>query len=175
MSPDKPKLYITPETKLKDVLDTYPELERILLEISPAFAKLQNPLLRRTVARVANLKQVAQTGDIPLANLINRLRLEVGDESTYHGDLSGSESEKPDWWQESRIAKRLDARPILEAGDHPLGRVLKETQELQQNEIYELVTPFLPAPLIDKVKEQGLEAWTLEKNDQEFRTYFVRK
>lgn len=50
MSPDKPKLYITPETKLKDILDTYPELERVLLEISPAFAKLQNPLLRKTVA-----------------------------------------------------------------------------------------------------------------------------
>lgn len=124
---------------------------------------------------MANLKQVAQTGNILLADLINRLRREVGDESTYHGEKSGSESEKPDWWQESRIVKRLDARPLFDAGDHPLGRVLGETKELQQNEIYELVTPFLPAPLIDKVKEQGLEAWTLEKNTEEFRTYFVRK
>jgi len=50
-------LTITPETKLGELLERYPQLEQTLLDHSPAFAKLKNPLLRRTVAKVATLQR----------------------------------------------------------------------------------------------------------------------
>lgn len=53
------KLIITPHTKVSELLDAYPELEPILLELSPAFEKLKNPLLRKTIARFTTLKHAA--------------------------------------------------------------------------------------------------------------------
>ncbi|WP_051522439.1 DUF1858 domain-containing protein [Porphyromonas gingivicanis] len=65
------KLLITPETTVADLLEYYPGLEQRLLELSPSFAKLKNPLLRRTVARITTLRRAAQVaGLMPLIWLI---------------------------------------------------------------------------------------------------------
>ncbi len=53
------KLIITPQTKVKELLDAYPELEPVLIDMAPAFKKLRNPVLRRTIARVTSIKQAA--------------------------------------------------------------------------------------------------------------------
>lgn len=45
---------ITPETRVGELLDAYPQLEEALIRMAPAFAKPKNPLLRRTVARAGN-------------------------------------------------------------------------------------------------------------------------
>ena len=68
------KLIITPKTRVGELLDTYPELEPVLMELSPAFKKLQNPVLRKTVAKVATLQQAASLGNIPVTEVINTLR-----------------------------------------------------------------------------------------------------
>ena len=52
------KIIISPKTKVGELLDNYPDLESVLMEMSPAFEKLRNPVLRKTVARVATLQQV---------------------------------------------------------------------------------------------------------------------
>lgn len=59
------KLIITPKTKVFELLLAYPELEALLIEMAPVFKKLQNPVLRRTIARVTTLQQAAQVGEIP--------------------------------------------------------------------------------------------------------------
>ena len=50
------KLIITPKTKVAELLDAYPQLEDILIEIAPQFKKLQNPVLQKTIARVTSLQ-----------------------------------------------------------------------------------------------------------------------
>ena len=67
------KIDITPSTKVNDLLRAYPEIEDDLIRMAPPFKKLRNPFLRRTVGRVATLKQVSAVGDIPLDDLINNL------------------------------------------------------------------------------------------------------
>ena len=67
-------LPISPETTVGAMLDAYPELESVLVEMAPAFAKLRNPVVRRTVAKVATLEQAARIGGISLPALILRLR-----------------------------------------------------------------------------------------------------
>jgi len=69
---------ITPETKIGVLLDNYPQLENVLLAMAPAFKKLKNPILRKTIAKIATLRQVAQIGEVSLSDLINTLRKEVG-------------------------------------------------------------------------------------------------
>lgn len=170
------KLIITPKTKVHDLLNAYPELEELLIEMAPVFKKLKNPVLRRTIARVTTLQQAAMVGGIPVHSLVNALRNRVGQDS-----LEGIESvpggavEQPSWFNRDRIVKQLDARPIIEQGGHPLGDVLTDIRDLAAGDIYELVTPFLPAPLIERVVDQGFDAWSKKEAEDIIRTYFYKK
>lgn len=84
------------------------------------------------------------------------------------------DSSIPAWFDEAKIAKSLDARPILQAGEHPLGQVLTELNTLGQGQIYELIAPFVPAPMIDKVRELGFAAWTKDENSPLVKSYFCK-
>jgi len=59
MAPERPRIPLTPATKVADLLESWPELEEVLIAHAPAFRRLKNPVLRRTVARVATLEQAA--------------------------------------------------------------------------------------------------------------------
>lgn len=167
---------ITPETKVDALLEKYPQLENVLIEMTPAFAKLRNPVLRKTVAKLATLSQVAQIGNVSLGTLINRLRAEVGitDEVGVIEEEAGDPVTPPEWFDRSLVSKTLDAREMIEAGEHPVQKVMKEIESLEQGKIYELVTPFVPAPLIDMVKGKGFLAWSAEEGTDLVKSYFTR-
>lgn len=170
------KLIITPKTKVYELLQAYPELEDTLVEMAPVFKKLKNPVLRRTIARVTTLQQAAQVGEIPVHKLVNTLRQKVG-QDRLEGLAAGTEgqAEKPSWLKEEKIFKQLDARPIIEQGGHPLGDVLTDIRDLAPGDIYELITPFLPAPLIERVVDQGFDTWSNKEAEDRIRTYFLKK
>jgi hypothetical protein len=151
MNNTKSNFSITPEAKVGYLLDKFPQLEEVLIEMAPEFKKLRNPVLRKTIAKVASLQQIAQLGNVPLAEMINKLRSEAGiqDEISDVEDKSIESTDPPDWFDKSRVVKTFDARPMLEAGEQPVTKVLQELQELTHGQIYELTAPFLPAPLID--------------------------
>ncbi|MCX8160736.1 MAG: DUF438 domain-containing protein [Candidatus Saccharicenans sp.] len=65
------------KTSLYSLLKEYPFLLDFLVGLSPAFEKLKNPILRKTVARLATLKQVSEEGKIPLDELIARIEGEI--------------------------------------------------------------------------------------------------
>ena len=60
----KNELIITPKTKVLQVIEAYPQLEEVLIGYVPAFVKLKNPILRKTVARIATLQQAAAIGNV---------------------------------------------------------------------------------------------------------------
>ena len=172
---DKEKAMITPDMKISELLENYPELEEALVEAVPAYEKLINPLLRNTVARITSLRQLAEIGKVDLGELINQLRQQAGISEQFETDeeLAKDNSGKPKWVDESKIVKKLDARAMLAEGGHPVGVVLEELQDLKGDEIYMLITPFLPQPLLDRVKEEGFKVWS-ETVGKEYRSYFVR-
>jgi hypothetical protein len=167
-------LIITPKTKVGELLEAYPELEETLIELAPVFKKLKNPVLRRTIARVTTLQQASTVGNIPVHRLVNTLRQIVG-----QGELEGLESGpgkeqlKPSWFDEKNISKRLDARPIIEQGGHPLGEVLNDLKDFGQGQIYELRTPFVPAPMLERLMAQGFDVWTVKEAEESFVSYFT--
>ncbi len=83
--------------------------------------------------------------------------------------------EQPAWYSTSEISDMLDARETLQAGQHPLAEVLTRTSLLQTGQIFKLITPFTPMPLIEKVQDQGCEAFVQKINDSEIHTYFCKK
>lgn len=172
-------LTITPDTKIGPLLDRYPQLEAPLMQLSPAYAKLRNPLLRKTIAKIATLQQVAKIGEVPIGTLVNTLRKELGIEEQWSGGTTGKSGSGtdtvPEWFAQTKIAALLDAAPIIEAGEHPLNRVMSDLQKLQPGQIYELITPFVPAPLLDAVGKKGFEVWSQKQTDGSVRSYFCKR
>jgi len=168
------KLIIAPDTKIGALLDTFPELEEILMEMAPAFSKLQNPILRKTIAKIATLRQAAEIGNISLGELINSLRCAVVQETRENitSQNAASFSEKPDWIISRKIIDIIDARPMLTNGEHPVQLVMNRIAELDKDEVFCLITPFKPVPLIETAEKKGSETWTEKISEQEFCTYF---
>lgn len=81
--------------------------------------------------------------------------------------------ERPKWLKEENIIASLDARPLLAAGEHPLDRVLRETRDLDPGEIYEIITPFPPIPMIEKLEAEGFASFS-EQSGGVFHTYFKK-
>lgn len=165
---------ITPDTRIGALLDQFPDLEKSLVQMAPAFQKLRNPILRKTIAKVTSIRQAARIADLPVADLVNRLRREAGfSEPMAPEEAAQVITERPDWVQDFPVTRTLDARPMIEAGEHPLTLVLKELAELPVNHCYELITAFLPAPLIDTVAKKGFRCWTVEKESQQLHTFIT--
>jgi hypothetical protein len=166
---------ITPQTRIGEFLDNFPELEDLLISLSPAFEKLKNPVLRRTIGRVATFQQVAVVGNIPLETIINSLRNAAGQNQTNEIMSTNNDlNSKPEWFNTSLISETLDAREMLQAGQHPLADVLAKTSALPTAQIFELITPFTPMPLIEKVTNNGCDAYVHLVSDSEVHTYFYK-
>jgi uncharacterized protein (DUF2249 family) len=165
--PERPT--ITPEMKIDVLLEVYPEVEDTLLEIAPALSKLKNPALRNTIAGLTDIRQAAETGGVSIGDMIGKLRGAAG------VDKDGSEdSVRPDWLDESNVVKTLDARPMIQAGEHPMPLVMSGVQQLGEGKIFLLIAPFTPSPLIEMVRNAGNLAWCEQAGPEEFKTYFKR-
>ena len=74
-----------------------------------------------------------------------------------------------------RVVKRLDARPLKAAGIHPVEQVLQEVARLGPDEAYELVTPHVPGPILERAGALGVKATTVQTGPEEFVTTFTRQ
>jgi hypothetical protein len=166
---------ITPDSRLGELLDRWPALEAALLEMSPHFKALRNPVLRRTVAKVATLRQVSSVSGVPLGALVARLRAAAGlAPGAAVSEETPASGERPGWATQANAARTHDARAAIEAGEHPLPRVIADLGALAEGEVYALVTPFVPAPLVDVAREKGFEAYSDVEADAIVRTFFRR-
>jgi len=82
--------------------------------------------------------------------------------------------ETPAWLNKADIKISLDARPLLASGIHPLEQVLKESYTLSIGEIFEIITPFPPLPMIEKMEAAGFDYFSEQENSS-FHTFFVKK
>ena len=64
---------------------------------------------------------------------------------------------------------------MLAEGEQPVNQVIADLQALDPGDIYQLVAPFMPAPLVDKASSLGISHWVTHKDDQEFVIYFCRE
>lgn len=151
-----------------ELLDRWPELEQVLITMSPAFEKLKHPVLRRTVGRVATLQQAAAIGQLPVDELVRTLREAVGQ----HGTEGGSEAPSylvaapPEWFFENRVVQVYDASLVIAKGESPLAGIFGAAQNLKDDEILEVHAPFEPVPLLDQLKEKGFQVFARQRDGQ---------
>jgi hypothetical protein len=167
---------ITPETKVGDLLDAFPEAEEALIAIAPKFKALKNPVLRRTVAKVATLEQAARVADMPVNQLVRSLREALGQETggfDAEGDTSTGDGEAPSWIADG--AKReFDADAMLAKGETPVGKVSASLAGLAEGEAILIRSTFQVAPLIDALRGKGHEVFSRKIGDDAWEAW-VRK
>ena len=137
-------LEIRPSTKVAQLLDAYPELEDVLIRMAPPFKKLKNPILRKSVAKVATLKQAAIAGRLDLSSMINQLREAIGQAPL--GEMEAIPEEHylgtaPTWFDQSCVASSIDDR----AGDSDemaITRILRALPDLDARQVVELTTRY---------------------------------
>jgi hypothetical protein len=57
-------------TKIDSLLKEYPFLEDFLIRLSPKFKGLKNPIMRKTLGKVATLSKIADIGGLDLDNFL---------------------------------------------------------------------------------------------------------
>lgn len=171
--PERPP--ITPDTKVAALLADYPELEEVLIAIAPPFKKLRNPILRRSVAKVASLRQAAAVGRVAVEEVVNKLRAEVGQAPIsveVSSDATSYFSSQPEWFDDGRVVASIDEQDV-DPDVMPLRPLLLQATQMEEGEILELVTAHLPAPAIDIMKDKGFVAWSVDDGEQ-VKSYFSK-
>lgn len=146
---------ITPQTRVGPMLDAHPELEAVLLELSPAFAKLKNPVLRRTVAKLATLETAAGMAGLQPRELVAALRRALGQPVEEAPEAEALPTgPAPAWVQEGSIRTTLEADALLARGQSPLSAALEAARQLQAGEVLLVTVAFRPQPLIETLEKQ---------------------
>ena len=161
-----------------EIFEEYPGLEERLIEIVPTFKKLKNPVLRKTVAKIATVQQAATIANMEVNKLVNMLREQAGQELEnldHNPDNYSLNFSRQDWMDEAKITATLDLGPILESGEHPVHQVIADLKTLKHGDIYQISSPFLPAPLIDKASSLGFDHFIQDAGDGAVRVYFTMK
>ncbi|MCP4901655.1 MAG: DUF1858 domain-containing protein [bacterium] len=172
----KEKTPITPQLTVAALLKDYPKLEDVLIGLAPPFAKLRNPLLRRSVAKVATLRQAAAAAGLELAPMVNTLRQAAGQDPWTNDETAEEQdywAEQPPWFAEDRVVASFDDRHPGDPNVMSLVPVSKAAKRLHDGEILRLVTSHLPAPGIDQMTAKGYAFWCHRKADDLVHTFFT--
>ena len=168
---------ITLETKIADLLENYEGMKEILIDINPKFKKLNNPVLRRTIAKVAGVKQAAIVGGMDPIDLLNRIREAVGQPPV---DAEGNSvaietnEESPEWMEkEPKVV--IDADALLEEEKNPLAETSKALKSIASDEVVRIDSSFRPEPLIETFRNEGHTVFTREVDTDKHETYILKK
>ena len=169
-------MILTPDTKIGDFLEAHPDLQEALIARVPEFAKLRNPILRRTVAKLATVDQAARIAGIPTADLVRFLRELTGEaaEVPETGGSAPAEEPRPDWARPGTVRTTLDADALLATGEHPLARVRRALLTLAPGEAMQLLSPFRPEPLLAQIRQEGFPCWCETEVPGRFRTWILK-
>ena len=142
---------IDSRTKIDDLLNKYPFLLDFLAGLSPRFAKLRSPIMRKTIGRVATLHQVAGFGNLPLPELLPKIQAEikrVGKEDV-EVDVGGASPEPIDAKEARQEVLKDIIRELHEGGD-------LEEQKKRFADLIKDIRPTEISEMEQKLIEEGL-------------------
>ena len=167
---------ITQDTKIANLLKDYDNMKDILVAINPKFKKLNNPVLRRTLAKVASVRQAAVVGGMDPLDLLNQLREAVGQGSvSIEIDSTDEQSIATPEWIDTKPKESVDAEKLLDNEENPLAITHNILRVLNSGDIVTLTSSFRPEPLIDEFIKAGHEIYCQEVSQDSYITYIKKK
>ena len=65
------------DTRVHDLLTAYPFIKDYLIQLHPHFKKLKNPVMLKTLGKVATLKMAAEAAGMPVDEFISGIAEEI--------------------------------------------------------------------------------------------------
>jgi hypothetical protein len=148
--------------KISQVLETYPALLDTLVELTPAFSKLRNPIMRRVQSRLVTVGQAAGIAGIDAADLVRTLNaaagLEIGEVDTPEMDVV-QPVERPSWAGAAPVAVSLDARALLARGEEPFVAISKAVRSVPVGSVFQPLGGTRGGRLLAGGLPQGSRGW----------------
>ena len=171
---------ITKDMKISKLLAEYPQSLELLVKFSPHFSKLNNKILRKTLASRVNVEQAADIAGVNLMLLLTELNKSINSETQNiineeNTEEKMAQTEKPELLKtiSADNIQKLDVRPIIDSGKDPFLEIMGKVKSLKDNEVFHLINSFEPLPLYSVLQSKGYEHWT-EKDDNVFNVFFYK-
>lgn len=168
--------------KISEVLRQHPQLVDVLVDISPAFSKLRNPMLRKVQTRLVTVAQAARIGGLDPADLTRTLNQAAGittpdsSPATNTGDGQNPvASEPPAWVARAPVAKEIDVRPMMERGEEPFRAIMAASRSVPAGSVLLLHVGFEPLPLYDAMARKGFAHWSQQQASDRWDVRFYRE
>ncbi len=160
-------------TKISKILKEKPEAINVIANINVNFKKLQNPILRRSLATRVSVKDAAKIGKVKVNDFLKSLE-KIGFEVEYIQAVDEKNLElhimPPDFSDKEIIT--LDVRPIIAEGKDPFGYINKAAKQIESNQILLIINDFEPIPLIEYLIDKSFVHWMKQDKDGNYLTYF---
>ena len=164
---------ITLDMTIADLLNSHKDMKDILININPKFKKLNNPVLRRTLAKLATVKQAAIIGNMDSMELLNKLRVAVGQEPlNIEDDEIGIDGKQPKW-AKKEPKTTINADDLLANDKNPLAQAYNILRNFEKDEILEIISSFRPEPLIADFIGKGYRTYTHEIAKDRYSTKII--
>lgn len=169
---------IAADWKISKVLEVHPDLLETLVALTPAFARLKNPILRKVQSRLVTVEQAAGIAEIDPQMLVDRLNGAAGIETSGlvepSASIVGESVERPGWAGAPSVAQEVDARAILARGEEPFGAITLAARQVQVGEVMRVHAGFAPVPLYEALAKQGFEYWAEHRAEDYWMVDFRR-
>jgi TusA-related sulfurtransferase len=164
--------------RISTVLGRDPRMLEVLLACSPAFGHLRNPLLRKTMAKLATVEHAARVAQIDPQVLLTRLNAALAGEAVPDAPIRRIDA--PDEPTRPDVLARLspdeivecDVREDLRAGREPLNRIMAAARTVTDGQALRLRAIFEPVPLYPVLARKGFAHFTERLADDDWCVWF---
>jgi uncharacterized protein len=139
---------LSPKTKVNDLLNQYPFLKDFLVKLNPEFKMLDNPVMRKTVGRLASLGKVAMIGGMDVKKLLDDIIAKIKKETNAIVAISYNEESVDE--QEVRLETLKGIIKELHAGKDA------ESQKKKFEELIKDVAPWEIAQMEQRLIAEGM-------------------
>lgn len=172
---------ITKKMKIHSLITEYPNLKSVLLQISPKFSKLNNPLMLKTMGKIASVEDAAKIAGVPVNEVLMILNKAIGfdfntenEKEQKAGNEENEEYQMPPEQMEWHLTKEEFIKVDVREVDDPFPIIMKLATETLINQGFCIIQKFEPIPLYNVLGNKGYQHLTEKISENEYHAYFYR-
>ena len=167
-------LVIDRDTTIKALLDAnQDEVINALVKLNRNFGKLQNPVLRKLLAKRVSIADACRIANCNISDFLRTMH-SIGFKLKESEDEINQEQKFTFKRPPENLVIEFDVRPILAGNKDPLKEILNKVQQLKDGEYLKIINTFEPIPLIKLLQKKGYQAFTEHLNQNLVITYFFK-
>lgn len=171
----------TRDTKISELLKSYPDMIEVLARYNKHFELLRRPALRRLMTPLVTIGKAARTAQVDVNEMLAEIYRAIGQPLPGEEDKPSEPAQPapipmPEELRSLPDERRviLDVRAEVRAGEEPYRRIMKAAAALRDDQVLQLCNVFEPVPLYDVLGERGLAHWVERRGPEEWWVTFYR-